>query len=235
MTNGIGHVYTYRKQEKVNIGNGVIDPTKVFYREDANGKIIIDGVRCSIVREYVPPKTVVIGGKVYHFVKIGNQVWLAENLDLNIGSECNYLNNDETTYGPNGLDLGLLYTPIGVAYLEENKSALFPGWHVPTRTEIETLCDELGGPNNGIGKKLKTQDEWTSYPGDNSVGFCGRPAGRMADNAVYNDYGTLLQIWSCTVNAQGNTFGMQLLNSTDNVGYTNNGSIWKASVRLIKD
>ena len=64
--------------------------------------------------------SVEIGGRTYKTTKIGNQTWLAENLDLKIEGftpgvwdttkpSFMYQNNDENTYGWNGLKCGLLY------------------------------------------------------------------------------------------------------------------------------
>ena len=65
--------------------------------------------------------SVVIGGREYPVVQIGNQLWLAENLDwrwegLTVGGQWQretpgawYYNNDEATYGVNGNKYGLLY------------------------------------------------------------------------------------------------------------------------------
>jgi uncharacterized protein (TIGR02145 family) len=81
-----------------------------------------------------------IGGRRYPVVKIGNQLWMAENLDYawsgltiggSIGSDprANYYDNDETTYGWSGYKCGLLYNWAAVAELAD----LLPdGWHIPS-------------------------------------------------------------------------------------------------------
>ena len=51
MMNGIGQVYTYRKQNTVNHGYGYYDPTKVFTKFDENGKVNVDGTLCSICKQ----------------------------------------------------------------------------------------------------------------------------------------------------------------------------------------
>ena len=56
--NGIGEVYTERRQYPHFSGLGVYDPNKVFYTDDENGKVKVDGVLSKIVRtaEEMKPK-----------------------------------------------------------------------------------------------------------------------------------------------------------------------------------
>lgn len=80
------------------------------------------------------------------------KVWMAENLDfawsgLTVGGsgtssnpKANYYDNDEVTYGWNGRKCGLLYNWYAAKHLEDNKSTLIPGWHVPTKAEWDALA-----------------------------------------------------------------------------------------------
>lgn len=100
----------------------------------------------------------VIGGRKYKTARVGDQVWLAENLDLRwdglivgetpyskkldgLQQAAVYYNNDETTYGINGNRYGLLYNFAAVKYLNDHKDILIPGWHVPTTDELKQLSD----------------------------------------------------------------------------------------------
>ena len=111
--------------------------------------------------------SVVIGGRTYKTVTIGNQEWLAENLDYKFdGLEisdveslsdviANYYDGDEATYGRYGNRYGLLYNWKAVDYIEQNKATLLPSdWHVPTATEWDTLVTTVGGASVA-GAKLK--------------------------------------------------------------------------------
>jgi hypothetical protein len=87
-----------------------------------------------------------IGGKSYPTVKMPDgSVWMAQNLDMSTGIEVvsNYYGNytvaraaywefDQTTYG----NRGLFYNAMARYYLQTNASTLFPGWHVPTSSEL---------------------------------------------------------------------------------------------------
>lgn len=143
--------------------------------------------------DFSPPPIVNIGGRSYPYVKIGNQLWLAENLDykfaynggtLPIGVNGTpstpsawYYDNDEATYGVNGNKYGLLYNWYAAKYLDDNKSTLLPeGWHVPSTTEWDTLMNAVGG-NSIAGTKLKSITGWDSGNGDDSYGFNAFPSG----------------------------------------------------------
>ena len=137
----------------------------------------------------IPSNIVVIGGREYPTVQIGNQIWIAENLDwkwtgLTIGSsspsstnqQANYFNYDESTYGVNGNKYGLMYNYPAVKYLVANTSTMLPeGWHVPTSTDWTTLATN---PNvNSNSSNLKSKTGWNTGNGNNSTGFNAYPSG----------------------------------------------------------
>lgn len=139
--------------------------------------------------------SVKIGGRRYPVVKIGNQLWMAENLDYKfegcvIGSTSspssprgNYYNNDETTYGVNGNRYGLLYNKPAVDLLETNKATLLPdNWHVPSIDEINNLVNTVGG-SSIAGEKLKSSTGWSEGNGTNEYGFSFFPAGYKSDSS----------------------------------------------------
>ena len=105
---------------------------------------------------------VMIDGRSYPVVKIGSQLWMAENLDykwtgLTIGADESepttpcawYYDNDEETYGVDGNRYGLLYNWYAYKYLDDNRSTMLPdGWRVPSIEDLE----ELGGSSEVNGK-----------------------------------------------------------------------------------
>ena len=70
-------------------------------------------------------------GKTYKTVKIGNQVWMAENLNYDAGSG-SWCYEDCSQYGR-------LYN------WETAKGVAPQGWHLPSKSEFETLLNNLGG------------------------------------------------------------------------------------------
>jgi len=101
--------------------------------------------------------SVMIGGRRYPTVIIGNRMWMAENLDhkwdgltisttLDERSVCGvYYMNDEYTYGYNGKKFGILYNRMARDYLITNASTIFPeGWRIPLEADFHDLLMSTG-------------------------------------------------------------------------------------------
>jgi uncharacterized protein (TIGR02145 family) len=98
-------------------------------------------------------------GKTYKITKIGEQTWMAENLNYNaIGSIC-YDNKEE-----NCKKYGRLYN------WETAKKVCATGWHLPSNAEWQTLVNFVGG-DEVAGKKLKATEGWNSYEGKSGNGL----------------------------------------------------------------
>lgn len=193
---------------------------------------------------YGPEDTVTIGGRTYKTVKIGDQVWLAENLDysfdgLVVGQgasssepRANYYNNDESTYGWSGLKYGLLYNWIAVKYLDDHKSELMPGWHVPASSEWTQLVTAVGG-TAVAGTKLKSTTGWASGNGDGSYGFEAFPAGSQ-DSDLFRYIGRFTSFWTANENSSS-TAQNHNFNTGASTYIYNNDKSYGCSVRLVKD
>ena len=141
-------------------------------------------------------------GNVYLTVKIGEQVWMAENLkttkyndgssipnvtdnsqwaNLTTGAYCWY-NNDAASYKA---DYGALYNYYAVS---TNKLAPV-GWHVPTHADWTILKNYLGNLNVGAKLKETGTNHWPSPNTDatNEFGFTAIPGGYRP-----NDFGGIL-------------------------------------------
>ena len=136
------------------------------------------------------PNTAVIGGRTYRTVTINGVTWLAENLDY--GSSGVYYNNDESTYGWNGLKYGKLYTwDEAVAAANE-----ISGWHLATAAEWDALADAVGG-KSVAGTKLKSSTGWSSGNGTDDFGFAAFPAGSYF-NSSFTNLGRVALFWTDT-------------------------------------
>ena len=220
------------------------------------GKVLTGDGSWSEVEEYTNEyidslfagNVVVIGGRNYPYVQIGNQLWLAENLDYKFESDGGkipigvnetpstpsawYCNNDETTYGVNGNKYGLLYNWYATKYLEDNKSNLLPeGWHVPSTTDWNTLSNTVGGDSTA-GIVLKSTTGWDTGAGTDDYGFTAFPAGFY--DGSFRALGSNALFWTSIEFSGSNTYFMGL--TTANVLFSANfAKKFGLSVRLVKD
>lgn len=169
----------------------------------------------------------------YATIKIGDQLWMAENLKTtkyNNGSRISlvtdseewntngpaycWYNNDEATYKA---DYGALYNWYTVNPADNGKRNICPvGWQVPTDIEWRTLTTYLGGPDIAGGKLKETGTSHWKSPNtgaDNSSGFTALPGGcRFYDG----DFGNILyggSWWSSTCKDNYNAYKLSLIRS----------------------
>lgn len=189
--------------------------------------------------------TTTIGGRVYRTVTIGGVTWLAENLDYKFsgcgigGSGTNkpnawYYNNDEATYGIDGArKCGLLYNWYAVKLLNDNRSDLIPGWHVPTKDEWTALATAVGG-TSVAGTRLKAANvSWAaSWGGTDDYGFEALPAGRHGNS--FSELGNQALFHTSSEYDSSNAHYVNLT-IRDSLEIYANGKIIANSVRLVKD
>jgi uncharacterized protein (TIGR02145 family) len=159
------------------------------------------------------PQVVDVDRNTYKSVKIGEQIWMAENLkttkyrdgstipNVTDNNLWNYLktdafcwyNNDATTYKNTN---GALYN----WYAINNTKKLCPlDWHVPTDAEWKALTDYLGGANVAGGKMKEAGTTLWKDPNtdaDNSSGFTALPT--AARWSIFYPLGSFSIFWSAT-------------------------------------
>ncbi len=180
----------------------------------------------------VPKYVIDIDSNYYKVVKIGDQIWMAENLkttrlndgtlipfepearqwiELKTPALCWY---DDFPFAGDPVGYistyGLLYNWYAV-----NTGKLCPdGWHVPSADEWEELEEFLGADVAGLKMKETGTQHWTSTSPEvtNESGFTALPAGGRAgtkDHVVisYYFYAGEIAIWwsSSTVNSEIST------------------------------
>ena len=224
---GIGEVKTKlldTDHKQWNCGIGLYDPNKVFFKEDPNGKVIVDGKLCSIVRSKSESNLVIIGGKFYKFVQIGDQIWLAENLDLAFAG-ASYYNGDSTQ------SYGRMYTGNKIVDLQE---ALYDtGWHVPTVSEFEELIAIAGG-SSYAGGELKSTTSWNTNNGTDSLGYNGK-AGGIYVGGSYSYKGSYGVFWTCVPAASNSQNRFVLQDANAGVYINGLADSCRVNVRLLKD
>jgi uncharacterized protein (TIGR02145 family) len=176
-----------------------------------------------------------IDGNVYQTVKIGSQVWMAENLKtlkLNNGSSLSGV-TDNTSWSLLGSPAYCFYdnnssnkAKYGVLYnwYTVTTDMLCPsGWKVPTRQEWQTLVSYLGGAAIAGGKmKLEGTDFWASpnLNATNAVGFNAKPGGfRNPYDGTFSEEQTRGWWWSSTdgVDYIATAFMAVIWNDTENI------------------
>ncbi len=181
----------------------------------------------------------IIGGKEYAVTRIGNQIWLAENLvyefpglivgDVSSSSNIRacYYDNNKGKYAVNGL----LYSWYAAKYLDDNRSTIIPGWRVPSANDWNILMNIAGGQSYA-GKKLKSTSGWTYGAGTDDYGFNAKPYGRH--DSGFKDLGTGAYFWTSSEN--GSSLGLyRFLISADYVSTYDGSKASFYSLRLVKD
>ncbi len=144
-------------------------------------------------------------GHVYNWVKIGSQVWMAENLAYK-PRVTGYLAYD---HNENNI------AAYGYLYSWDLAQTIAPeGWHLPSKTEWETLVNNLGGKQAAYNKLLEKGTTHWSSPNDatNESGFTALPAGYYdsRDNE-FRSLGSLTMFHSITEYSGDNTSAIGLI------------------------
>jgi uncharacterized protein (TIGR02145 family) len=134
-------------------------------------------------------------------VKIGNQVWMAKNLDVSTFRNGDPIKEAKTKedwfkarnkktaafcYYDYDSKNGKIYGKLYNWYAVNDPRGLAPkGWHIPSDEEWTILTNYLGGENYA-GTKLKSKTGWDyNGNGDDSYGFLGLPGGSCNGNCNY--------------------------------------------------
>jgi uncharacterized protein (TIGR02145 family) len=139
-------------------------------------------------------------GKTYKLVKIGNQIWMAENLAFNYGSGCWAYDNNLS----NVTKYGYLYN------WETAKNVCPAGWHLPSDDEWKHLEKHLGMSSSDadktdyrgtVGNNLKSTGGWYNCGnGTNSSGFNALPGGSRNSDGSFKYMGEIALFWSSSAN-----------------------------------
>lgn len=141
-------------------------------------------------------------GKVYQTVKIGNQLWMAENLNYytSDGSWCAY-NNDKYC------------KKYGRLYDWPNAVKLCPkGWHLPSKQEFETLIESVGGAYSA--EALQSTKGWDKEHSEdsNSSGFNALPEGNYYSTGSFHfpGMGSDASFWTSTTPNRINVYYFEI-------------------------
>ncbi len=159
---------------------------------------------------------------VYGYAKIGEQTWMAENLNIeyNEGTAKSYCYNNNadscakygrlytwsaamdsaTVFSEDGKDCGNGTTCSATG----NVRGVCPaGWHLPSNGEWNTLSNYVAANTTGgvdsVGYALKSASGWKDGEnGSDAFGFGALPAGSYSNTDSFHDILTLANFWSST-------------------------------------
>ncbi len=173
-----------------------------------------------------------ICGIKYKYVKIGSQIWMAENVRCNkydteserkgetireltsaVSYKAYYFDDSKVTK-----EYGYLYNWAAVVGLtdeeaaenhhypfESNRQGICPnGWHVPTAAEWDVLAGYIGSEG---GKKLKSSSGWLDGgDGADAYSFTALPAGSHAYGADVQYVGEYAKFWTASPNSNNHDY-----------------------------
>ena len=218
--------------------NNLSADTYNWYRNlmDQNAGLKLEGMSVRCVKDVTderpgkpPVETVPFtderDGKTYETVTIGDQVWMAENLNYDDDSSRCYDDNADycTKYGR-------LYKWAAAM------KACPTGWHLPTHAEFGTLFSTVGGVAVA-GKMLKSYSGWKSGGnGMDTYGFSAFPGGGVFDSGDVAE-GSNAFFWSATEHpSNSNEAVYESVSYEKDVANTvNTTKDHEMSVRCVKD
>ena len=173
-------------------------------------------------------------GQVYKWVRIGSQIWMAENLNYNPGRGS----------GQRGYEYGRIYDWDTAQKVCPN------GWHLPTDDEWLELERYLGLSNSNDqnyrqydwtgGKQLKSKTGWQPYMqngnGIDSYGFAALPGGfYQTYTRKFMYYGTGITFWTATEADSKNAVVRELGSHYDGINRSELYKVHGAYCRCVKD
>lgn len=173
-------------------------------------------------------------GKTYKTVKVGNQVWMAQNMDYKTGKSWCYGNVDA-----NCKKYGRLYD------WNTARKACPSGWHLPSQEEWEELrmfIDRDGGNSDDdrmSGNALKSVSGWNK--GGNGIdkyGFSGLPGGCGSSGKWFGYIGDMGVWWEGGIETDETwimTYKEQLLFREEDNERESQRENYAVSVRCISD
>ena len=245
--------------------DGLVNATNRYYCSANGWVILMGGWSWDVPKEARLSPTITYDtmtdsrdNKTYKTVKIGDQIWMAENLNYadstktpsllmrswcynNIAANCDVAGRHYTwsavidsvkLYWKENVDCG--YGKI--CSLPDTVHGICPlGWHLPTETEWKTLFAKVGGSLTA-GKILKSQTGWNSNGnGTDGVGFSALPASDRSSNGDFTNDGNYAYFWGATDYSSNRACYINLLYSDDGAFLSSSPKSAGLSVRCVKD
>ena len=226
--------------------NGLKEGVYSLTVTDARGIMISDSIR--VYDKFNDSRD----GNTYKAIKIGNQIWMGE--DLNFGNYIEGGNIQEDNQVPEKYcysDDPTKCSIYGGLYLWDEmmqyassqdgkhgtRQGICPiGWHIPTNMEVSELEIFVGMSPNAIdssglrganeGGKLKETDtiHWQvpNTEATDKYGFRLLPNGRIISSGAFENLGTTAGFWTASKDITTNPFGREVWYNDPRIGLVNN-------------
>jgi uncharacterized protein (TIGR02145 family) len=249
----VGIEYTYRVKAFTDANESDYAETTVNFWQDCNGdwdgtafenacEYCVSG-NTGLDETYCDPVTD-IDGNEYETVIIGNQIWMAENLQVT-----HYRNGDAIPTGYSDWDWAGLSTGAYAVYvygylynwyaIDDSRNIAPDSWHVPTDAEWITLKNYLtnNGHSGSEGTALKATYDWLEGGnGTDNYGFTGLPGGdRSGNNGAYINVGYYGFWWTHTEDGSDQAWSHWLYFMYSGITRVSEYKDYGFSVRCVKD
>lgn len=182
--------------------------------------------------------------KIYKYVKIGSQYWMAENLNYAAGGKCygensRFYDEESGTYIEfQEIEISFNCETFGFLYDWDTAKEICPdGWHIPSDSDWNALMTSVDGSSTA-GKFLKDANNWNnnvSISDQDASGFSALPGGRGGYSTDgfndFNDLGDFGYWWSSSNRGDYLSIG----NSSDAAVSGNDDKKSLFSVRCLQD
>jgi len=172
-------------------------------------------------------------GNVYKWVKIGTQIWMAQNLNYEASGSVCYSNS-----AANCATYGRLYD-WSTAML-----ACPSGWHLPSNADWDKLLRYVDGTSgtsspyqsSTAGRYLKAKSGWNSSGnGEDTYGFSALPGGYGYSDGGFSNVGINGLWWSSSEYGSDSAYRRYMNYYYENVFYDYDGKGYLFSVRCLQD
>jgi Fibrobacter succinogenes major domain (Fib_succ_major)./Collagen triple helix repeat (20 copies). len=183
---------------------------------------------------------------LYRTVTIGDQTWMAENLNYEVETG-SYCYNDTLS---NCQKYGRFYTWAAAVGKSETECGLGKicdlgngkvrgicpeGWHLPDTTEWGELNKAVGGRETA-GKKLKSTEGWNNNGnGTDDFGFSAVPISYREANGDYRPFGVNAFFMSSEQDTVGNMYDFYMGHDYTKTDYGHCGKNLAFPIRCLKD
>lgn len=191
-----------------------------------------------------------VEGNVYKTVRIGNQVWMAENLRVSHFKNGDVIKNVQANSAWNQSDSAAyctysnsnMYDKIyGKLYnwhcINDERGLAPKGWHIPSETEIVELIEFLASDTSAAAlMKEAGTSHWVTYTDSSStIGFRALPGGYRMDDGSFHTLKSNAYFWTETASYEMFHWSPRLFRNFADVKRESYYMKYGLSVRCIKD